>query len=85
MLVYLRKEGPGAALAWAEVLPEQPGEPREQVPTDWTFPCIAMEAMARLVPFWEEIAAHLVKSNLFLSAGQYTVTPDHKPIIGPYA
>jgi len=83
--VHWRPEGPGAALAWAEALPEQPGEPLELVPTDWTFPGIAMEAMARLVPFWEEIAAHLVKSNLFLSAGQYTVTPDHKPIIGPYA
>ena len=83
--VHWRPEGPGAALAWAEALPEQPGEPLEQVPTDWTFPCIAMEAMARLVPFWEEIADGLKKSNLFLSAGQYTVTPDHKPIIGPYA
>jgi len=43
-----------------------------------------MEAVARPSPFWREIAAHLKTSNLFLSAGQYTVTPDHKPIIGPY-
>jgi len=81
---HWRPEGPGAALAWAEALPEEPGEPLEQVPADWTFPALVMEAVARLSPFWEQIAAHLKTSNLFLSAGQYTVTPDHKPIIGPY-
>ena len=83
--VHWRPEGPGAALAWAEALPEEPGAPLEEVPTDWTFPAIAMEAVARLSPFWREIAAHLKTSNLFLSAGQYTITPDGKPIIGPYA
>ena len=82
---HWRPEGPGVALAWAEALAEEPGEPLEQVPTDWTFPAITMEAVARLSPFWEQIAAGLKKDNLYLSAGQYTVTPDGKPIIGPYA
>lgn len=54
------------------------------MPTDWTFPAIVMEAVAKLSPFWQEIAANLKKGNLFLSAGQYTVTLDSKPIIGPY-
>ena len=56
----------------------------EQVPTDWMFPAIVMEAVAKLSPFWEEIAGNLKKESFSQSAGQYTVTPDSKPIIGPY-
>lgn len=81
---HWRPEGPGAALAWAEALPEEPDESLEQVPTDWTFPAIVMEAVAKLSPFWEEIAGNLKKESFSLSAGQYTVTPDSKPLIGPH-
>jgi sarcosine oxidase subunit beta len=79
--VYWRPEVGGAALGWA--LPEQPGEPLEKVPTDWTFPAVVLDGAAQLVPLWNGVAETLTRENVFLSAGQYTCTPDHKPIIGP--
>jgi sarcosine oxidase subunit beta len=78
---HWRPGGGGAILAWA--LPEEPGEPLEQVPTDWTFPAVVLDGVARLTPFWGRVAGRLTRDNVFLSAGQYTCTPDHKPIIGP--
>nr|MBC7244788.1 FAD-binding oxidoreductase [Chloroflexota bacterium] len=78
---YWRPEVGGAALGWA--LPEEPSEPMEQVPTDWTFPAVVLDGVSRLVPFWQEVAEKLTRENVFLSAGQYTCTPDNKPIIGP--
>jgi len=78
---YWRPEVGGAALGWA--LPEEPSEPLESVPTDWTFPAVVLDGAARLVPFWKQVAETLTRDNAFLSAGQYTCTPDHKPIIGP--
>ena len=79
--VYWRPEVSGAALGWA--LPEDPSEPLERVPTDWTFPAVVLEGAARLVPFWGQVAERLTRDNVFLDAGQYTCTPDGKPIIGP--
>lgn len=78
---YWRPEVGGAALGWA--VPEEPGEPLERVPTDWTFPAMVLEEVSRLSPFWEEVAERLTRGSVFLSAGQYTVTPDAKPILGP--
>ncbi|MDY7040744.1 MAG: FAD-binding oxidoreductase, partial [Chloroflexota bacterium] len=81
---YWRPEVGGAALGWADALPEQPSEPLEKVSTDWTFPALVLEEVMKLVPFWEKVAAGLKREDVFLSAGQYTITPDHKPILGPY-
>ncbi len=78
---FWRPEVGGAALGWA--LPEEPSEPMERVPTDWTFPAIALDGVSRLTPFWDEAARTLVRDKVFLSAGQYACTPDHKPLIGP--
>jgi len=78
---YWRPEVGGATLGWA--LPEAPGEPLERVPTDWTFPAVVLDGVARLVPFWRNVAETLTRDHIFLSAGQYTCTPDNKPIIGP--
>ena len=78
---YWRPEVGGAALGWA--LPEEPSEPMEKVPTDWTFPAVALEGAARLVPLWEKVASTLKRENVFLSAGQYTCTPDHRYSIPP--
>jgi len=78
---YWRPEVGGATLGWA--LPEEPGEPLERVPTDWTFPAVVLDGVARLTPFWKQVADTLTRDNIFLSAGQYTCTPDNKPIIGP--
>ncbi len=80
---YWRPEVDGAALGWA--LPEEPTPASENVPTDWTFPAIVLEGAARLTPFWNDVAETLTQDNVFLSAGQYTCSPDNKPIIGPSA
>ena len=55
----------------------------ERVLTDWTFPALVLEEVSRLSPFWEKVAERLTRGGVFLSAGQYTVTPDSKPILGP--
>lgn len=68
-------------MAWA--LPEEPSEPMERVPADWTFPAVVLDGAARLTPFWDKVAQTLARDRVFLSAGQYTCTPDHKPAIGP--
>ena len=38
--------------------------------------------MGRTVPFWRDVWAHGAH-HWVLQAGQYTVTPDHRPILGP--
>jgi len=78
---HWRPEGPGAALAWAE--PEDPSPPQRHVSPDPHFTFRVMEGVYRLNPFWLDVAETLKRDNIFLHAGQYTVTPDHNPIIGP--
>ena len=43
-----------------------------------------MEGVSRLCPFWIDVAESLKRDQVYVSAGQYTVTPDDKPIIGPH-
>jgi sarcosine oxidase subunit beta len=78
---HWRPEVEGAIFGWA--LPETAGEPMDKVAADWTFPAVVLDGAARLVPMWNQVAEALTRENVFLSAGQYTCTPDHKPIIGP--
>lgn len=78
---HWRPEGPGAALAWAE--PEEPSPPQRHVSPDPNFVFRVIEGVYRLNPFWLDVAETLKRDNVFLCAGQYTVTPDHNPIIGP--
>jgi len=78
---HWRPAAGGAALGWA--LPEEPGEPMETVPAEWTFSSVALEGVSRLVPFWAQVGDSLARDSVLLSAGQYTCTPDHKPVIGP--
>ena len=80
---HWRPEGPGAFLAWAGAFDEPPGEPRDDVPADWTFPALVLDAVAHFAPFWEQVAADLKRDNVTLEAGQYTMTPDARPLIGP--
>jgi glycine/D-amino acid oxidase-like deaminating enzyme len=77
---YWRPEGGGAFLGHS--LPEDPGEPMLDVPVDWTFPAVAMNAAGRLVPFWRDLAERLTQAEVSLGAGQYTITSDGRPIIG---
>ncbi|MBA2470357.1 MAG: FAD-binding oxidoreductase, partial [Chloroflexia bacterium] len=76
----------GALLAWAQ--PERdveavwPGEP------DPGFPDLILRGtngVGRLAPFWLEIARTMHLGDIQLTAGQYTMTPDHRPLIGPAA
>jgi sarcosine oxidase subunit beta len=66
-----------------------PSAPTMDVPTDHRFAFRLLDptspvAVARVVPFWRRVwergAGHWL-----LQAGQYTVTPDYRPIIGPTA
>jgi sarcosine oxidase, subunit beta len=77
---YWRPEGGGAFLGHG--LPEDPSEPALDVPVDWTFPAVAMDAAGRLVPFWQDLAERLTQAEVSVGAGQYTVTSDGRPIIG---
>jgi sarcosine oxidase subunit beta len=77
---WWRPEGRGAFLGLG--LPEDPSEPALDVPVDWTFPAVAMDAAGRLVPFWRDLAERLTQAEVSLGAGQYTVTSDGRPIIG---
>ena len=80
---HWRPEKPGAALAWAQTH-EPPGEPLDDVPANPRFVHEVLEGVYRLCPFWLEVAESLKRDQVFLQAGQYTVTPDDKPIIGPH-
>jgi sarcosine oxidase subunit beta len=77
---WWRPEGGGAFLGLG--LPEGPSEPALDVPVDWSFPAVAMDAAGRLVPFWRDLALGLTRREVSLGAGQYTVTSDGRPIIG---
>jgi sarcosine oxidase subunit beta len=64
--------------------PESP--PAEDVPTDHHFAFrlldpTSADSAARTVPFWREVWRHGAAPWL-LQAGQYTMTPDHRPLIG---
>ena len=78
---YWRPEAGGAFLGWAQEEPPQP--PLDEVPADPDFAAIALDACARLTPFWREVADHLSANEVKVAAGQYSITPDGKPLIGP--
>lgn len=80
---HWRPESPGAALAWAQSH-EPPGEPDDDVLPNPMFAHEVLEGVSRLCSFWIDVAESLKRDQVFLTAGQYTVTPDDKPIIGPH-
>ena len=81
---HWRPDGAGGALAaWSQ--PEEPAPPLDPVPPDPAFPALVLAGIARLSPFWTALAPRLRPADLRLAAGQYTVTPDHNPLIGPVA
>jgi sarcosine oxidase subunit beta len=64
-----------------------PTEPTMDVPTDHRFAFRLLDptspvAVARAVPFWRDVWERGA-DNWMLQAGQYTVTPDYRPLIGP--
>jgi sarcosine oxidase subunit beta len=64
----------------------EPSEPTMDVPTDHRFAFRLMDpaspsSVARVVPFWRDVWERGSR-HWMLQAGQYTVTPDHRPLIG---
>jgi sarcosine oxidase subunit beta len=63
-----------------------PSEPTMDVPTDHRFAFGLLDpsspaAVARVVPFWHDVWDR-GSDHWLLQAGQYTVTPDFRPLIG---
>lgn len=61
--------------------------PSEQVVADPDFPFRLLDpaspvSVARVAPFWRQVWER-GSANWMLQAGQYTMTPDHRPLIGP--
>jgi len=79
---HWRPEAGGGMLLWATAFDEPPDEPRLQVPIEWSFPALVMEALTRTCPFWGKVADRLRREDVTITAGQYTSAPDEKPIIG---
>jgi sarcosine oxidase subunit beta len=80
---HWRPESGGAALAWAQTH-EQPQEPADHVHPNPDFPFEVLEGVSRLCEFWERVAGSLKRNQVHLGAGQYTLTPDDRPIVGPH-
>lgn len=78
--------GRGAWLLWTD--PTTPdSEPTMDVPLDHRFAFALLDprspqAAARVVPFWRDVWER-GSDHWLLQAGQYTVTPDFRPLIGP--
>jgi sarcosine oxidase, subunit beta len=66
---------------------EPPGPPAEDLPTDHGFALALLDpkspiSVARMAPFWRGVWER-GSANWILQAGQYTITPDHRPLLGP--
>ena len=66
---------------------EPPGPPAEDLPTDHDFALGLLDpespvSVARVTPFWRGVWER-GSANWILQAGQYTMTPDHRPLLGP--
>ena len=84
--VHWRPALAGAWLLFTDpATPESP--PADNVPVDPAFAFQLLDptspfSVARVVPFWREVWDRGAAPWL-LQAGQYTMTPDHRPLIGP--
>jgi sarcosine oxidase, subunit beta len=76
----------GAYLLYTD--PDEPsGPPAEDLPTDHGFALGLLDpespvSVARVAPFWRAVWER-GSANWILQAGQYTMTPDHRPLLGP--
>lgn len=82
---HWRPAGTGAHALWTAPAPAEP--PVEDVPTSAGFAFGLLDpgsdhALARIVPFWKEVWASS-RLQWWLQAGQYTYTPDRRPLLGP--
>ena len=82
---HWRPAGTGAHALWTAPAPPEP--PLDDVPTSAAFAFGLLDpasdhALARIVPFWKEVWASS-RLQWWLQAGQYTYTPDRRPLLGP--
>ncbi len=82
---HWRPAGTGAHVLWTAPAAAEP--PMEDVPTssDFAFGLLdprSDHALARVAPFWKEVWAS-PRLQWWLQAGQYTYTPDRRPLLGP--
>jgi sarcosine oxidase, subunit beta len=82
---HWRPAGTGAHALWTARAPAEP--PLDDVPTSSAFAFGLLDprsdhALARIVPFWNEVWASS-RLQWWLQAGQYTYTPDRRPLLGP--
>lgn len=76
----------GCLALWTEA-GTPPSAPTDAVPVDpeWAFGLLdpaSDHALSRLTPFWSDVWAHGTL-HWFMQAGQYEVTPDRRPYLGP--
>lgn len=74
----------GALIAWARKEPD--AEPAWPVRPDPAFADLVLRSaggIARLSPFWGDFAGSGVQRSALLTAGHYSMTPDHRALIGP--
>jgi sarcosine oxidase, subunit beta len=76
----------GAFALWTEA-GTPPSPPSDPVPADdaWADGLLdprSDHALSRVSPFWEEVARR-GRAAWTVTAGQYEVTPDHRPYLGP--
>ena len=82
---HWRPSGTGAHALWTAPAPAEP--PLDDVPTSAAFAFGLLDpasdhALARIVPFWKEVWDSS-RLQWWLQAGQYTYTPDRRPLLGP--
>jgi sarcosine oxidase, subunit beta len=82
---HWRPAGTGAHALWTAPAAAEP--PLDDVPTSAAFAFGLLDpasdhALARIVPFWKEVWAS-PRLQWWLQAGQYTYTPDRRPLLGP--
>jgi sarcosine oxidase subunit beta len=86
--VHWRPVGGGAYLLFPDAT-EQAAEPVEDVPADPAFALSLLDpaspvSVARTAPFWADVWERN-GSGWAVQAGQYTMTPDQRPLIGETA
>jgi sarcosine oxidase, subunit beta len=84
--VHWRPAFLGASLLFADPT-TPPSPPSEDVPLDHRFAFQLLDpaspvSVSRVAPFWREVWAAW-SAPWMLQAGHYTMTPDHRPLIGP--
>jgi sarcosine oxidase, subunit beta len=82
---HWRPAGSGVHALWTTPAPAEP--PLDDVPTSAAFAFGLLDpasdhALARIVPFWKDVWASS-RLQWWLQAGQYTYTPDRRPLLGP--